>query len=76
MVVVVVVSDLWRKTVGRIAMIIFLSFPKPYTKMEKTRGEATAIPFWKGEAHGCVGMDLSVQRKLSPEPAMSEMKKN
>lgn len=34
-VVVVVVSDLWIKTVGRITMIIFLSFPKPFTKMEK-----------------------------------------
>lgn len=57
-------------------MIIFLSFPKPYTKMEKTGGEATAIQFWKGEAREHVGMDFSVQRKLSPEPAMSEMKKN
>lgn len=35
-VVVVMVSDLLIKTVGRITMIIFLSFPKLYTKMEKT----------------------------------------
>lgn len=42
-IVVVVVRDFWIKTVGRIAITVFLSFPKLYKKMEKTREEATAI---------------------------------
>lgn len=41
-IVVVVVRDLCIKKVGSITIAIFLSFPKLYTKREKTREEATA----------------------------------
>jgi hypothetical protein len=72
-VIVVVVKDLWIKTVGRITITSFLSFPKLYTK-NKRRGNSHIILEVRNT--WICGNGSICPTELSPEPAMSEIEKN